>query len=155
MQGDNLADLITYSPKMLEKLKSIRIITDVNSDLQNQGLQAMVTYDRATAARFNIAPQLIDNTLYDAFGQRQVSTMYTALNQYHVVMEAAPQFWQDPQFLRQVYVSSPDGQQVPLSALASYEPETAPLDRESPGAFPRRDNLVQSCAGRFARRRRE
>ena len=100
MQGDNLQDLITYSPKMLEKMKTIRIIADVNSDLQNQGLQAMVTYDRATAARFNIAPQLIDNTLYDAFGQRQVSTMYSSLNQYHVVMEAAPQFWQDPQFLR-------------------------------------------------------
>ena len=77
MQGDNLPDLINYSPKMLEKMKTIRIIADVNSDLQNQGLQAMVTYDRATAARFNIAPQLIDDTLYDAFGQRQVSTMYT------------------------------------------------------------------------------
>ncbi len=136
MQGDNLADLVNYSPKMLEKLKSIRIITDVNTDLQNQGLQAMVTYDRATAARFNIAPQLIDNTLYDAYGQRQVSTMYTALNQYHVVMEAAPQFWQDPQFLRQVYVSAPDGQQVPLSALASYEPETAPLTVSHQGLFP-------------------
>ena len=84
MQGDNLQDLITYSPKMLAKMKSIRIIADANSDLQNQGLQAMVTYDRATAARFNISPQLIDNTLYDAFGQRQVSTMYTSLNQYHV-----------------------------------------------------------------------
>ncbi len=136
MQGDNLADLVTYSPKMLAKLKSIRIITDVNSDLQNKGLQAMVTYDRGTAARFNIAPQLIDDTLYDAFGQRQVSTMYTALNQYHVVMEAAPQFWQDPQFLRQVYVSAPDGRQVPLSALASYEPETAPLTVGHQGLFP-------------------
>jgi len=136
MQGDNLPDLVNYSPKMLAKLKSIRIITDVNSDLQNQGLQAMVTYDRATAARFRIAPQLIDDTLYDAYGQRQVSTMYTALNQYHVVMEAAPQFWQDPQFLRQVYVSAPGGQQVPLSALASYEPETAPLTISHQGLFP-------------------
>jgi multidrug efflux pump len=136
MQGDNLADLVNYSPKMLEKLKSIRVIADVNTDLQNQGLQAMVTYDRATAARFNIAPQLIDDTLYDAYGQRQVSTMYTALNQYHVVMEAAPQFWQDPQFLRQVYVSAPGGQQVPLSALASYEPETAPLTVNHQGLFP-------------------
>jgi multidrug efflux pump len=136
MQGDNLPDLVNYSPKMLEKLKSIRVIADVNTDLQNQGLQAMVTYDRATAARFNIAPQLIDDTLYDAYGQRQVSTMYTALNQYHVVMEAAPQFWQDPQFLRQVYVSAPGGQQVPLSALASYEPETAPLTVNHQGLFP-------------------
>jgi multidrug efflux pump len=136
MQGDNLPDLITYSPKMLAKMKSLHSIADGNSDLQNQGLQAMVTYDRATAARFNIAPQLIDDTLYDAFGQRQVSTMYTALNQYHVVMEAAPQFWQDPQFLRQVYVSSPGGKQVPLSALAGYEPETAPLTITHQGLFP-------------------
>jgi multidrug efflux pump len=136
MQGDNLADLIAYSPKMLQKLKTIPIITDVNSDLQNQGLQALVTYDRATAARFGIAPQLIDDTLYDAFGQRQVSTMYTSLNQYHVVMEAAPEFWQDPQFLSEVYVSSPAGPQVPLSVLAAYGPETAPLTVNHEGLFP-------------------
>ncbi len=136
MQGDNLPDLINYSPKMLEKMKTIGIIADANSDLQNQGLQAMVTYDRKTAARFNIAPQLIDDTLYDAFGQRQVSTMYTALNQYHVVMEAAPQFWQDPEFLREVFVSAPGGGQVPLSALTSYEPETAPLTVNHQGLFP-------------------
>ena len=136
MQGDNLQDLITYSPKMLAKMRGIRIIADANSDLQNQGLQAMVTYDRATAARFNIAPQLIDNTLYDAFGQRQVSTMYSSLNQYHVVMEAAPEFWQNPQFLSQVYVSAPGGAQVPLSALATYEPATAPLTVAHQGLFP-------------------
>jgi len=136
MQGDNLPDLITYSPKMLEKMKAIHIIADVNSDLQNQGLQAMVTYDRATAARFNIAPQLIDDTLYDAFGQRQVSTMYSTLNQYHVVMEAAPEFWQSPLFLSQVYVSAPGGAQVPLSALASNEPTTAPLTVAHQGLFP-------------------
>ena len=136
MQGDNLPDLIAYSPVMLQKLKTIPIITDVNSDLQNQGLQSLVTYDRATAARFGIAPQLIDDTLYDAFGQRQVSTMYTSLNQYHVVMEAAPQFWQDPQFLGDVYVSSPAGPQVPLSALATYAPETAPLTVSHEGLFP-------------------
>jgi multidrug efflux pump len=136
MQADNLPDLINYSPKMLAKMKTLHSIADANSDLQNQGLQAMVTYDRKTAARFNIAPQLIDDTLYDAFGQRQVSTMYTSLNQYHVVMEAAPQFWQNPQFLREVYVSAPDGEQVPLSALAAYEPETAPLTVNHQGLFP-------------------
>jgi multidrug efflux pump len=136
MQGENLPDLVKYSPLMLQKLKAIHTIADVNSDLQNQGLQAMVTYDRKTAARFQIAPQLIDDTLYDAYGQRQVSTMYTALNQYHVVMEAAPEFWQDPQFLSQVYVSAPSGQQVPLSALATYEPDTAPLAVNHQGLFP-------------------
>jgi multidrug efflux pump len=136
MQGDNLPDLVTFSPRMLEKMKTIRVVTDVNTDLQNHGLQAMVTYDRATAARFGIAPQLIDDTLYDAFGQRQVSTMFTSLNQYHVVMEAAPQFWQNPQFLSEVYVTSPNGQQVPLSALAATRPETAPLAIAHQGLFP-------------------
>jgi multidrug efflux pump len=92
MRGDNLQDLTTYAPRMFQQLRTIPIIVDVNSDQQNRGLQSMVTYDRATAARFGISPQLIDNTLYDAFGQRQVSTMYKSLNQYHVVMEAAPRF---------------------------------------------------------------
>ena len=109
MLGDNLQDLTTYAPHMLAELKTIPIIADVNSDQQNRGLQSMVDYDRKTAARFGISPQLIDNALYDAFGQRQVSTMYTSLNQYHVVMEAAPQFWQDPQSLRDIYVRSPNG----------------------------------------------
>ena len=129
-------DRITYSPKMPAKLKTIHILTDANSDLQNQGLQAMVTYDRATAARFQIAPQLIDDTLYDAFGQRQVSTMYTALNQYHVVMEAAPQFWQDPQFLREVYVSAPGGQEVPLERAGGVRTRNGAPDHRAPGSFP-------------------
>ena len=81
---------------------------------------------------------MIDNTLYDAFGQRQVSTMYTSLNQYHVVMEAAPQFWQDPERLRDIYVRAPSGQQVPLSAFAHYGPATAPLAVTSPGFVSRR-----------------
>ncbi len=136
MQGENLPDLIEWSPKMLAQFRKLHTVVDSNSDLQNQGLQAEVTYDRATAARFGISPQLIDNTLYDAFGQRQVSTMYTALNQYHVVMEAAPEFWQNPQFLNDVYVSAPGGQQVPLSALASYVPKTAPLTIAHQGLFP-------------------
>ena len=104
------------SPRCSQELRQIRIIADVNSDQQNSGLQAMLQYDRATAARFAISPQLIDNTLYDAFGQRQVSTMYTALNQYHVVMEAAPQFWQNPDTLNDIYVRSPSGQAGPARA---------------------------------------
>ncbi|HLJ80835.1 MAG TPA: efflux RND transporter permease subunit, partial [Ktedonobacterales bacterium] len=111
-------------------------ITDVNTDQQNNGLQAVARYDRAAAARFAISPQLIDNVLYDAFGQRQVSTMYTSLNQYHVVMEAAPQFWQDPETLRLIYVRAPGGQQVPLSAIARYESATAPLAVNHQGLFP-------------------
>jgi multidrug efflux pump len=136
MRGDNLQDLITYAPRMLRELKNIPIIADVNSDQQNRGLQAMIEYDRTTAARFNISPQLIDSTLYDAFGQRQVSTMYSSLNQYHVVMEAAPEYWQNPLFLRQVYVRSPNGQQVPLSALAHFASQTAPLSVNHQGLFP-------------------
>ncbi len=136
MQGDNLDDLTNYAPRMLEALRHIGIITDVSSDQQNNGLQSLVQYDRATAARFGISPQLIDNTLYDAFGQRQVSTMYTSLNQYHVVMEAAPQFWQNPQFLRDTWVKAPNGQEVPLSAIAHYGPAIAPLAVNHQGLFP-------------------
>jgi multidrug efflux pump len=136
MQGDNLEDLTTYAPRMLNELKTIHSIVDVNSDQQNRGLQAFIQYDRDTAARFGISPQLIDNTLYDAFGQRPVSTMYTSLNQYHVVMEAAPEFWQNPLFLRQVYVHSPNGQDVPLSAFAQYAAATAPLAVTHQGLFP-------------------
>jgi multidrug efflux pump len=121
---------------MLQELRTIPVIADVNSDQQDRGLQAFVQYDRKTAARFAISPQLIDNTLYDAFGQRQVSTMYTPLNQYHVVMVAAPQFWQSPLFLRQTYVHSPSGQQVPLSVIAHYAPVTAPLTVSHQGLFP-------------------
>ncbi len=136
MRGDNLADLTKYAPQMLNELKTLRMITDVNSDQQDRGLQAMVEYDRKTAARFNISPVLIDDVLYDAFGQRQVSTMYTSLNQYHVVMEAAPKYWQNPNTLHQVYVASPNGTEVPLSAIAKTETATAPLSVNHQGLFP-------------------
>jgi multidrug efflux pump len=136
LRGDNLQDLTVYGPRMLQALRRIPQITDVNTDQQNNGLQSVAQYDRLAAARFAISPQLIDNVLYDAFGQRQVSTMYTALNQYHVVMEAAPQFWQDPQIMRQIYVRAPGGQQVPLSAIARYESSTAPLAVNHQGLFP-------------------
>jgi len=136
MQGDNLADLTAYAPRMLEALRHVPIITDVSSDQQNNGLQSLVEYDRATAARFGISPQLIDNTLYDAFGQRQVSTMYTERNQYHVVMEAAPQFWQNPQSLRDTWVKAPNGEEVPLSAFGHFGPAIAPLAVSHQGLFP-------------------
>ncbi len=136
MQGDNLDDLDKFAPKMVEQLKTIPLIADVSSDQQNRGLQAMIQYDRATAARFGITPQVIDTTLYDAFGQRPVSTMYTSLNQYHVVMEASPEFWQNPLFLRQIYVNSPSGEQVPMSAFATFAPDTAPLTVTHQGLFP-------------------
>ncbi|HME09506.1 MAG TPA: multidrug efflux RND transporter permease subunit [Bryobacteraceae bacterium] len=136
MRGDNLNDLIDFAPKMLAELKKQPMIADVNSDLQNRGLQSLITYDRSTASRFGISPQLIDNTLYDAFGQRQVSTMYRTLNQYHVVMEVAPQYWQSPEFLSQIWVRSPAGQEVPLGAIAHYATATAPLSVAHQGLFP-------------------
>ena len=136
MRGDNVEDLNTYAPRMFQELKTIPIIADVNSDQQDRGLQSWVQYDRATAARFGISPQLIDATLYDAFGQRQVSTMYTSLNQYHVVMEVAPEFWQNPQILRDVYVRAPNGRMVPLNAFAHFAPQLAPLSISHQGLFP-------------------
>jgi len=136
MRGDNLQDLTDYAPRMLEQLRTIPSIADVNSDQQNRGLQAYVTYDRETAARFGISSQLLDTTLYDAFGQRQVSTMYTPLNQYHVVMEVAPQYWQDPEVLNEVYVRSPKGGEVPLGALSSHTNVTAPLAVSHQGLAP-------------------
>jgi len=136
MRSDNVQDLTNYGPRMLQRLKTVPIIADVNSDQQNHGLQVFVDYDRSTAARFGISPQLIDNTLYDAFGQRPVSTMYTTLNQYHVVMEVAPQYWQDPDILRRIYVRSPAGQQVPLAAFAHFAPEVAALSITHEGLFP-------------------
>jgi multidrug efflux pump len=136
MRGDNIQDLTAFGPKMLAQMRKIPEISDVNTDQQNNGLQSVVQYDRRTAARFGISPQLIDNTLYDAFGQRQVSTMYTSLNQYHVVMEAAPQYTQSPEFLRQIYVRSPAGETVPLSAFSRYVPTTAPLAVNHQGLFP-------------------
>jgi len=136
MRGDNVDDLLQYAPQMYKELRAIPIIADVNSDQQNRGLQSWVQYDRATAARVGISPNLIDATLYDAFGQRQVSTMYTPLNQYHVVMEVAPEFWQDPQTLRDVYVTSPSGNVVPLNAFAHFAPQLAPLTINHQGLFP-------------------
>lgn len=136
MRGDNLEDLTKYAPRMLDQFKKIHLITDVSSDQQDRGLEYMVTYDRGTAARFGISPQLIDNTLYDAFGQRQVSTMYSTLNQYHVVMEAAPEYWHNPLFLHDIYVHSPAGREVPLDAIAAFQPQTAPLAVPHQGLFP-------------------
>jgi multidrug efflux pump len=136
LQSDNVKDLLVWGPRMLEKLKTVRGLLDVNSDQQNKGLEAQLVIDRATAARLGITTQMIDNTLYDAFGQRQVSTLYTQLNQYHVVLEVDPQFWQNPDGLKHIYVKTAAGAQVPLSAFTHYEPSTAPLVVTHQGQFP-------------------
>ncbi|HTH62873.1 MAG TPA: efflux RND transporter permease subunit [Paraburkholderia sp.] len=107
--SDNTADLYAWGPKLTEALQARPELADVNSDQQQGGLEAMVTINRQTAARLNITPSQIDNTLYDAFGQRQVSTIYNPLNQYHVVMEVAPQYWQNPSMLNELWVSTSGG----------------------------------------------
>ena len=136
IQSDNLDDLVKWGPQLLQQMRKLPGFTDVNTDQQNSGLQASLAYDRETASRLGITPQLIDTTLYQSFGQAQVSTMYTALNQYHVVMEAAPQFWQSPVGLNNVYVHPATGGEVPLSVIAHFEPKTAPLAVNHQSQFP-------------------
>jgi multidrug efflux pump subunit AcrB len=119
-----------------DRLKGIPQLRDVNSDLQNRGLQAGLVIDRDTASRLGISAQTIDNVLYDAFGQRQVSTMYERINQYHVVMEIDPKFQQDPDALKSVYVTSSTGQAVPLSSFTHYQPSTTYLAVSHIGQFP-------------------
>ena len=104
--SDDTAELYKWAPRLLAALQGSEVIKDVNSDQQQRGLEADVTIDRASAARLGVSVAAIDNTLYDAFGQRQVSTIYNALNQYHVVMEAAPKYWQDPSMLSNIWVST-------------------------------------------------
>ncbi len=110
-------------------------LADVNTDSQDKGIQTSLTIDRDAAARLGVTTRTVDATLNDLFGQRQVSTIYTALNQYRVVMEAAPAYWQSPESLDQVYVSAADGTQVPLSAFASYGPTSTPLAVNHQGQF--------------------
>jgi multidrug efflux pump len=136
LQSVDLAELNTWAPRVERQLRTLPEITDVNSDQQDKGLQSLVVFDRSTASRLGISPQLIDDTLYDAFGQRQVSIMYTPLNQYHVVMELAPQYWQNPSTLQEIYVRSPSGAQVPLSAVTRYEPTNTLLLVNHQGQFP-------------------
>ncbi len=137
LQGDNSDELLQWAPRVLERLRRLRELTDVNSDQQNKGLEASLVIDRATASRMGVTPQMIDDTLYDAFGQRQVSTMFTQLNQYHVVMEVDSKFWQSPDGLKYIYVRPTKGTDlVPLAAFTHYEPSTAPLAVNHQGQFP-------------------
>jgi multidrug efflux pump len=129
-------ELAYWTPKFVEKLKSLPDLRDVATDQLNDGLLATLTIDRDTASRLGIFPADIDNTLYDAFGQRQVSTIFTQLNQYHVVLEVAQDFQQNPEALKNIYVRSSTGQQVPLSAFTRFEPGTSSLVINHQGQFP-------------------
>jgi multidrug efflux pump len=136
IQSDNLQDLVQWGPVLLQQMRKMKMLTDVNTDQQNSGLQMTLVYDRATASRLGITPQMLDTSLYQAFGQAQVSTMYTGINQYHVVLEVDPKFWQSPTSLQDVYIRSAQGTVVPLSAVASYQANTAPLSVNHQGQYP-------------------
>jgi len=136
LQSANLDDLNNWSPRLLQKLRTLPELRDQNSDQQDKGLQAKLVIDRDTASRLGITPQTLDNALYDAFGQRQVSTMYRPLNQYHVVMEVAPQFQQTPESLQNIYLRSTAGTPVPLAAFTHYEPSNTPLAVNHQGQVP-------------------
>jgi multidrug efflux pump len=136
LQGDDARELYEWAPKVLQKLRTVPQLADVNSDLQNKGLEASLVIDRATASRLGVRPQAIDAALYDAFGQRFVSTIYTTLNQYHVVMEVDSPFMGTPDGLRHVYVRSNTGSLVPLSAFTRLERRNTALSVNHQGQLP-------------------
>jgi multidrug efflux pump len=136
LQGDSVTELEAWSTRLFGALRRDPQLADVNTDQQNRGLQVSLQLDRETAARLGVTPQTMDEALYDAFGQRPVSTMYTQLNQYHVIMEAAPEFWQNPDGLRHIYVRSTTGAEIPLSAFTHWGMDNAPLAISHQGQFP-------------------
>jgi len=135
LQADDLAELRAWEPKIRLALSQLPELADVNTDQQDKGLQTSLAIDRDAATRLGVTPRMIDTTLNDLFGQRQVSTIYAQLNQYRVVMEAAPQYWQSPDALKTVYVSTASGAQVPLAAFATYGPTNTPLGVNHQGQF--------------------
>jgi multidrug efflux pump len=136
LQDPNADELSGYVAKLVDRFKGLPELADVASDLQTQGQQSSLTYDRPTAARLGITPQNIDDSLYDSFGQRQVATMFTQLNQYHVIMEVAPEFQTSPDDLRNIYLTSAAGGAVPLSAVTHSTQVTAPILISHMGQFP-------------------
>ena len=136
LEDPDSRELATWSTRLVDKLQSSARIRDLASDLQNTGLQTRLVIDRNTASRLGITPQLIDDTLYDAFGQRQVATMFTQLNQYRVVLEIKPDFQHGPDDLSKVFIRSVGGGQVPLAAFTRYEQATVPLVVNHQGQFP-------------------
>jgi multidrug efflux pump len=136
LQGDDLGALNQWAPLLVARLRKEAAIADVSADQQTSGLEASIVFDRDTAARLGVTADAIDEALYDAFGQRQVSTMYAGLNQYRVVMEVAPQYWQHPETLNSIYVPGNGGAMVPLSAIASFGRSTTPLAINHQSQFP-------------------
>jgi multidrug efflux pump len=136
IQSDTSADLAHWGPILLREMKRLPGFQDVNTDQQNGGLDQYVTYDRTSAARLGITPQSLDSTLYAAFGQSEVSIIYTQLNQYYVVLEVAPQYWATPDGLKYIYASSSTAGNVPLSSVATAQSHNIPLSVNHTGLFP-------------------
>jgi multidrug efflux pump len=136
IQSDSIEDLAHWGPILLAGMQKLHGFQDVSSDAQNSGLQEMISYDRPTAARLGITPQSLDQSLYSAFGQSQVSIIYTQLNQYYVVLEVAPQYWQSPDGLKNIYLNTTGSGVVPLSAVTSTQASTTPLVINHTSSFP-------------------
>jgi len=136
LSDENLNELNTWAPQLLNRMRSMPELRDVNSDQQNQGLAANLVIDRDAAARLRVSIGAIDAVLYDAFGQREVSTMYTALNQYYVVMEVDPKYQRSPDALNGIFVKSSTGSMVPLSAIASFQQQRTALQVNHQGQYP-------------------
>jgi multidrug efflux pump len=135
LQGDDLEELRKWEPRVRAGLSSLPELADVNTDLQDKGLQTSVTFNRDAMSRLGLSPTGVDAVLNDAFGQRQVSTIYQALNQYRVVLEAAPQHWQNPESLNDIHVPGPGGGMVPLPAVARFAPSNTSLGVNHQGQF--------------------
>ena len=136
LQGPDFASLAEWGPKVLERLSALPEIADVSSDQQISGLSSNVVIDRDTASRLGLTAQAVDSALYDAFGQRQVSVMYKAINQYHVVLALEQQWWENPDFLKTIYVQTPKGTDVPLSTFAHFTQGITPIRLPHQGQFP-------------------
>ena len=136
LSDQNIDELNSWAPKLVNKLHEYPQIKDATSDLQFRGLQGTVVIDRDAAGRLGIQPQAVDSTLYSAFGQRQVSIIYTQQNQYHVILEVDLQFYLDPSSLDKIYVKSNSGSQVPLSTIAHFQLDNTPLSVNHQGQFP-------------------
>jgi multidrug efflux pump len=136
LQADNLEDLYRWAPIIMARMRQVPELRDINSDQQDKGLQSYLSIDRDTAGRLGVSIQDIDNALGDSFGQRQVSTIYKGLNQYHVVLEVAPNYQENPDGLKYIYVPSNTGKLVPLSSFAHYEHSNTSLSVNHQGIFP-------------------
>ncbi len=136
LQSDNLQELTHWAPLLLNLMRKMPELTDVTSDQQNNGLEANLVIDRPTASRMGLTPQTLDNILYDAFGEREIARTYTSMNQYFVVMEVTPTFWQNPSGLKEIYATSANGTPIPLAAFTHFQTSTAALTVNHSGVFP-------------------